>query len=180
MTPPSLKPVRNAPAACFAVAVITDLALELSNSGTVAGLGTAEARCAELSVGASSLISAPERRGWQRGMIVLLSLGPERGVWTLERSGASAQQAMALAEEGVANLMGASRRPRLKNAIFKVAAGTGPREGQRQLSQPGTLTQSCKKRITMDIEIIRKHHRSKSNAQIYEEERCHKSIIWEK
>ncbi|KAK3263559.1 hypothetical protein CYMTET_27642 [Cymbomonas tetramitiformis] len=40
----------------------------------------------------------------------LLSPGPEGGVWTQEQSGASPEQAMALAEGGVATLMGASRR----------------------------------------------------------------------
>ncbi|KAK3252907.1 hypothetical protein CYMTET_37813 [Cymbomonas tetramitiformis] len=38
------------------------------------------------------------------------SPGPEGEVWTQERSGASPEQALALAEEGVATLMGASRR----------------------------------------------------------------------
>ncbi|KAK3258150.1 hypothetical protein CYMTET_32793, partial [Cymbomonas tetramitiformis] len=40
----------------------------------------------------------------------LKSPGPEGGVWTQEQSGASPEQAMALAEGGVATLMGASRR----------------------------------------------------------------------
>ncbi|KAK3269244.1 hypothetical protein CYMTET_22308 [Cymbomonas tetramitiformis] len=40
----------------------------------------------------------------------LSSPGPKHGVYTLEQSGASPEQAMVLPEEGAANLMGASRR----------------------------------------------------------------------
>ncbi|KAK3259339.1 hypothetical protein CYMTET_31648, partial [Cymbomonas tetramitiformis] len=44
--------------------------------------------------------------GWED----LLSPGSEHGVWTQEQSGASPEQARALAEEGVAGLLGTSKR----------------------------------------------------------------------
>ena len=57
----------------------------------------------------------------------LSSPGPEGGVWTQEQSGASPEQAMALAEGGVATLMGVSRRVA---GLLEGAVGRGgPVEG---------------------------------------------------
>ncbi|KAK3243315.1 hypothetical protein CYMTET_47023 [Cymbomonas tetramitiformis] len=76
-----------------------------------AGRGTAEARSRGARAGTGGLSQAASSvedilNEWDD----LSSPGPEGGVWTQEQSEASPEQAMALAEGGVATLMGASRR----------------------------------------------------------------------
>ncbi|KAK3251628.1 hypothetical protein CYMTET_39030 [Cymbomonas tetramitiformis] len=90
-----------------------DVRREAEHLGTVGGQGggTAEARSGGARVGIGGLSQAASSvedilNEWDD----LLSPGPESGVWTQEQSGASPEQAMALAEGGVATLMGASRR----------------------------------------------------------------------
>ncbi|KAK3288055.1 hypothetical protein CYMTET_4449 [Cymbomonas tetramitiformis] len=90
-----------------------DVRREVEHLGTVGGQGggTAEARSGGARAGIGGLSQAASSvedilNEWDD----LLSPGPESGVWTQEQSGASPEQAMALAEGGVATLMGASRR----------------------------------------------------------------------
>ncbi|KAK3255601.1 hypothetical protein CYMTET_35224 [Cymbomonas tetramitiformis] len=90
-----------------------DVRREVEHLGTVEGQGggTAEARSGGARAGIGGLSQAASSvedilNEWDD----LLSPGPESGVWTQEQSGASPEQAMALAEGGVATLMGASRR----------------------------------------------------------------------
>ncbi|KAK3236266.1 hypothetical protein CYMTET_53585, partial [Cymbomonas tetramitiformis] len=90
-----------------------DVRREVEHLGTVEGQGggTAEARSGGARAGIGGLSQAASSvedilNEWDD----LLSPGPGSGVWTQEQSGASPEQAMALAEGGVATLMGASRR----------------------------------------------------------------------
>ncbi|KAK3286369.1 hypothetical protein CYMTET_6071 [Cymbomonas tetramitiformis] len=90
-----------------------DVRREVEHLGTVGGQGrgTAEARSGGARAGIGGLSQAASSvedilDEWDD----LLSPGPGSGVWTQEQSGASPEQAMALAEGGVATLMGASRR----------------------------------------------------------------------
>ncbi|KAK3268480.1 hypothetical protein CYMTET_23018 [Cymbomonas tetramitiformis] len=90
-----------------------DVRREVEHLGTVGGQGggTAEARSGGARAGIGGLSQAASSvedilNEWDD----LLSPGPGSGVWTQEQSGASPEQAMALAEGGVATLMGASRR----------------------------------------------------------------------
>ncbi|KAK3287658.1 hypothetical protein CYMTET_4840 [Cymbomonas tetramitiformis] len=90
-----------------------DVRREAEHLGTVGGQGrgTAEARSGGARAGTGGLIQAASSvedilNEWDD----LLSPGPGSGVWTQEQRGASPEQAMALAEGGVATLMGASRR----------------------------------------------------------------------
>ncbi|KAK3283093.1 hypothetical protein CYMTET_9198 [Cymbomonas tetramitiformis] len=90
-----------------------DVRREVEHLGTVEGQGggTAEARSGGARAGIGGLRQAASSvedilNEWDD----LLSPGPGSGVWTQEQSGASPEQAMALAEGGVATLMGASRR----------------------------------------------------------------------
>ncbi|KAK3238687.1 hypothetical protein CYMTET_51315 [Cymbomonas tetramitiformis] len=90
-----------------------DVRWEVEHLGTVEGQGggTAEARSGGAGAGIGGLSQAASSvedilNEWDD----LLSPGPGSGVWTQEQSGASPEQAMALAEGGVATLMGASRR----------------------------------------------------------------------
>ncbi|KAK3283284.1 hypothetical protein CYMTET_9004 [Cymbomonas tetramitiformis] len=90
-----------------------DVRREVEHLGTVGdqGGGTAEARSGGARAGIGGLSQAASSvedilNEWDD----LLSPGLESGVWTQEQSGASPEQAMALAEGGVATLMGASRR----------------------------------------------------------------------
>ncbi|KAK3249614.1 hypothetical protein CYMTET_40957 [Cymbomonas tetramitiformis] len=77
----------------------------------IQGEGTAEAR----SGGVHASAGGPSQAALSVQDILLewddlSSPGPKGGVWTQEQSGASPEQAMALAEGGLATLMGASRR----------------------------------------------------------------------
>ncbi|KAK3255678.1 hypothetical protein CYMTET_35153 [Cymbomonas tetramitiformis] len=90
-----------------------DVRREVEHLGTVGsqGGGTPEARSGGAKAGIGGLSQAASSaedilNEWDE----LLSPGPKGGVWTQEQSGASPEQAMALAEGGVATLMGASRR----------------------------------------------------------------------
>ncbi|KAK3251844.1 hypothetical protein CYMTET_38837 [Cymbomonas tetramitiformis] len=90
-----------------------DVQREVEHLGTVEGQGggTAGARSGGAGAGIGGLSQAASSvedilNEWDD----LLSPGPGSGVWTQEQSGASPEQAMALAEGGVATLMGASRR----------------------------------------------------------------------
>ncbi|KAK3250800.1 hypothetical protein CYMTET_39834 [Cymbomonas tetramitiformis] len=90
-----------------------DVRREVEHLGTVEGQGggTTEARSGGARAGIGGLSQAASSvedilNEWND----LLSPGPGSGVWTQEQSGASPEQAMALAEGGVATLMGASRR----------------------------------------------------------------------
>ncbi|KAK3264433.1 hypothetical protein CYMTET_26827 [Cymbomonas tetramitiformis] len=90
-----------------------DVRREAEHLGTVGGpgRGTAEERSGRARAGTGGLSQAASSvedilNEWND----LSSPGPEGGVWTQEQSGASPEQAMALAEGGVATLMGASRR----------------------------------------------------------------------
>ncbi|KAK3267830.1 hypothetical protein CYMTET_23642 [Cymbomonas tetramitiformis] len=90
-----------------------DVRREAEHLGTVGGQGrgTAQARSggARASTGGLSQVASSVEdilNEWED----LSSPGPEGGVWTQKQSGASPEQAMALAEGGVATLMGASRR----------------------------------------------------------------------
>ncbi|KAK3246914.1 hypothetical protein CYMTET_43564 [Cymbomonas tetramitiformis] len=90
-----------------------DVRREVEHLGTVEGQGggTAEARSGGARAGIGGLSQAASSvedilNEWND----LLSPGPGSGIWTQEQSGASPEQAMALAEGGVATLMGASRR----------------------------------------------------------------------
>ncbi|KAK3253652.1 hypothetical protein CYMTET_37104 [Cymbomonas tetramitiformis] len=90
-----------------------DVGREVEHLGTVEGQGggTAEARYGGARAGIGGLSQAASSvedilNEWDD----LLSPGLGSGVWTQEQSGASPEQAMALAEGGVATLMGASRR----------------------------------------------------------------------
>ncbi|KAK3259340.1 hypothetical protein CYMTET_31649 [Cymbomonas tetramitiformis] len=81
------------------------------SSGRGQGGGTAEAQSGEAHAGAGGPGQAAASvqdilAEWDD----LSSPGPEGGVWTQERSGTSPEQAMALAEGGVATLMGVNRR----------------------------------------------------------------------
>ncbi|KAK3238414.1 hypothetical protein CYMTET_51572 [Cymbomonas tetramitiformis] len=90
-----------------------DVRREAEHLSTVGGQGggAAEARSGGARAGTSGLSQVASSvedilAEWED----LSSPGPEGGVWTQEQSGASPEQAMALAEGGVATLMGASRR----------------------------------------------------------------------
>ncbi|KAK3241159.1 hypothetical protein CYMTET_49048 [Cymbomonas tetramitiformis] len=90
-----------------------DVQREVEHLRTVEGQGggTAEARYGGAQAGIGGLNQTASSvedilNEWDD----LLSPGPGSGVWTQEQSGASPEQAMALAEGGVATLMGASRR----------------------------------------------------------------------
>ncbi|KAK3273675.1 hypothetical protein CYMTET_18096 [Cymbomonas tetramitiformis] len=107
-----------------------DVRREVEHLGTVEGQGggTAEARSGGARAGIGGLSQAASSvedilNEWDD----LLSPGPEGGVWTQEQSGASPEQAMALAEGGVATLMGASRR--VAGLLEGVAGMGGTGEG---------------------------------------------------
>ncbi|KAK3273067.1 hypothetical protein CYMTET_18670 [Cymbomonas tetramitiformis] len=90
-----------------------DVRREVEHLGTVEGQGrgTAEARSGGARAGTGGLKQAASNvEDILNELDDLSSPGPEGGVWTQEQSGASPEQAMALAEGGVATLMGASRR----------------------------------------------------------------------
>ncbi|KAK3234121.1 hypothetical protein CYMTET_55610 [Cymbomonas tetramitiformis] len=90
-----------------------DVRREEEHLGAVEGQGggIAEARCGGVRAG----IGGPNQAASSVEDILnewddLSSPAPEGGVWTQEQSGASPEQAMALAEGGVASLMGTSMR----------------------------------------------------------------------
>ncbi|KAK3233318.1 hypothetical protein CYMTET_56367 [Cymbomonas tetramitiformis] len=91
-----------------------DVRREAEHLGTVGGQGggTAEARSggARAGIGGLSQAASSVQDILMAEWDDLSSPSPESGVWTQEQSGASPEQAMALAEGGVATLMGASRR----------------------------------------------------------------------